>query len=73
MALSAPKGSFQELLSTVVDTVNGWLTTSLGSLIHGEDQGKDVLGTITKPVASACPGSFFIRGVGVASGTGEAA
>jgi hypothetical protein len=53
MALSAPKGSFQELLSTVVDTVNGWFNVSFGSLIHGEDEAKDVLGTITKPVASA--------------------
>src|SRR4051794_11815896 len=52
MALSI-KGTVQELISSAFDATNNWLSASLGSLIHGEDESKDVLGTLPKPVASA--------------------
>ncbi len=43
MALSSIKGTVQELLSTLADTTNNWLSVSLGSRFSGEDQTTDVL------------------------------
>src|SRR4051794_12341550 len=52
MALSI-KGTVQALLSSAFDAANNRLSVTFGGLIEGEDQDKHVLGTFTKPVASA--------------------
>src|SRR3954452_22829039 len=52
MALSV-KGTVQEILGTIFDATNNWLSVTLGGLIEGEDQATHVMGVFTKPVASA--------------------
>ncbi len=66
MALSSIKGTLQEILSTVFDLTNGWLNVNLGTLIEGEDQTARVLGTFTKPVASATYAPLRSTGFGTA-------